>query len=73
MKTIVSKCVATGLWRSHDQTKNLLNFFSYKKDIENAKKNKNEPTETSSTKPSLQKNRTMRSIGNLIQLHKLSD
>ena len=28
------------LWRSHDQTKNLLNFFSYKKDINDAKKNR---------------------------------
>ena len=42
MKTLVTN-VWQGLWRSHDQTKNLLNFFSYKKDIDKAKK-KNEQT-----------------------------
>ena len=37
MKTMVSN-VWQGLWGSHDQTKKLLNFFSYKKDTKDAKK-----------------------------------
>ena len=38
-----------GLWRSHDQTKNLLNFFSYKKDIDAAKKKNGQSAQASTT------------------------
>lgn len=42
-----------GLWRSHDQTKSLLNFFSYKKEIKDAKqKNKDEKQVTGTEEPS---------------------
>src|SRR5690625_566570 len=34
-----------GLWSSHDQTKKLLNFFSYKKDTKAAKKKNNQSKE----------------------------
>ncbi|QUW23900.1 SLC13/DASS family transporter [Sporosarcina sp. Marseille-Q4063] len=38
-----------GLWRSHDQTKNLLNFFSYKKDIEKAKQKNEQSKQVANT------------------------
>lgn len=43
LKTMVST-VWQGLWRSHDQTKKLLNFFSYKKETEELKKNTSQST-----------------------------
>lgn len=44
--------VWNGLWRSHNQTKSLLNFFSYKKDLSTDKdKVRNEKIVTSKTQP----------------------
>ena len=37
-----------GLWRSHDQTKKALNFFSYKKDIKEAKKSSEQSQQVAS-------------------------
>ena len=48
MKTMVSN-LWQGLWRSHDQTKNLLNFFSYKKDIDAAKNKKAQSNQATNT------------------------
>jgi solute carrier family 13 (sodium-dependent dicarboxylate transporter), member 2/3/5 len=48
LKAMVSN-VWQGLWRSHDQTKNLLNFFSYKKDIEKARKNNGQSKQATNT------------------------
>jgi len=44
-----------GLWRSHDQTKNLLNFFSYKKDIDKGKKKEEQSSKIEKTNEPSQK------------------
>ncbi|AOV07357.1 SLC13 family permease [Sporosarcina ureilytica] len=50
MKAMVST-VWQGLWRSHDQTKKLLNFFSYTKDVEKVKKNDDQSKGTGKNEP----------------------
>ncbi|QBQ04815.1 SLC13 family permease [Sporosarcina pasteurii] len=50
MKTMVST-VWQGLWHSHNQTKKLLNFFSYTKEVDKVKKNDDKLKGTEKNEP----------------------